>query len=163
MKDTYPIYTYDENELIAKNTTKKNLYIAILFSAIGLYLLAGPYEKTRVLFSWNIVFSIILVVWLASGFVFFLYRYLDKRIKLVINKKGIWTKKNGLATWEQVWYFFIKIGGDKTKIENLVLKLKESETKIFINLNEYDKGKEEILTSFRHYAAQYPINDLGFD
>lgn len=137
------------------------LYPAIIFLAITIYMLVGPYEKTRVLFESVNFGSIVFTLVIVGGLVFSLYHYFDKRIKLVINKNGVWSLKNGQINWDQVWYFHIQISDDRYKSETLCVKQKDTDTEIKIGLGGYDISKDAILSSFKYYSSQHSIHDLG--
>jgi len=98
-----------------------------------------------------------------------LFYYFDKRVKVQIDSKGIWSKKKGNLPWDDIWYFNstvckMKSDGD---IYKLHIRLKDTEDRLDKSVNlkfrRMDKGFNEIRAVVEYYARKYGIQDLGHE
>lgn len=97
-----------------------------------------------------------------------LFYYLDNRVKLRVDKNGIWTKKHKNTSWDDIWYFSSTISrmreGD---IYYLKLRLNDTDDRLdkelkirYSRLNKNFRDVREIIT---YYAAKYNILDMGHE
>jgi hypothetical protein len=100
---------------------------------------------------------------------FCLFHLLDKRVKIRIDKDGIWSLKYGNVSWDDIWYFDTKVTvwrNDRSGRE-LHIRLKDTEDRLdkeeFLRLDKRNKSFEEIRAMIEYYATKYKIEDLGHE
>jgi hypothetical protein len=106
---------------------------------------------------------LMLTAWISLS----IFYYFDKRVKVRIDSDGIWSKKNGLVSWNDIWYF--SSTGYKTQYDGdlfkLRIKLKDTEERLdkeeILKFQRMDKKFDEIRPIVEYYAAKYQIQDLG--
>ena len=155
----------DNNELIVRGSHKKVLLYALLFSipAVG-GLLTVNVEDLKSMYFENIFASILMVTIIYGGPIYFWVKVFDKRIKLIINKNGIWNSKSELLSWDNLWYYHIKEDFIKgTKYHFIIFKNKNNEIDYKIDVTYYDKTYIEILNAIKINSKEYSIIDLGFE
>jgi hypothetical protein len=97
---------------------------------------------------------------------FFLF---DKRIKLRIDKNGIWTIRNNNIFWGDIWYFSSGVYKMRTQanIYYFKVRLRDTETtvdkEIKIRLQRMDKAFEDIRSVIEYYAAKNNVYDMGHE
>jgi len=98
-----------------------------------------------------------------------LFYYFDKRVKVRIDSSGIWSRKNGKLSWDDIWYFNstvckMKSDGD---VYMLHVRLKDTENRLDREVNlkfrRVDKNFDEIRAVVEYYARKYEIQDLGHE
>ena len=109
----------------------KGYYLSALIIWIGLIAICFVFEKSRqetinfFFYNWTWIKLPALLMILSIPAVCLFY-YFDRRVKLMLNKDGIWTKKHGTLSWKTLLYFYSKqgyhSGGD---IYMIYLKRKE--------------------------------------
>jgi hypothetical protein len=96
-----------------------------------------------------------------------LYYYLDRGVKVRIDSEGIWSRKYGNMSWEEIWSFSstLKKGQRYPDIYQLCIRLKDTETRlgeeVTLKFQEMDKRFEEIRPIVEYYARRYKIEDSG--
>jgi hypothetical protein len=152
----------------------KKYYLIILFvwfAIIGVAFLIPEQRKGSIDFflsKWS--FSKLPVILVFTAWPSFCLFYLfDKRVKVRIDKNGIWSLKSGNVSWEDIWYFYSTVykmrnDGDLFKLH---IRLKDTEKlldkEIDLKLHRMDKNFEDIRAVVEYYAAKYKIEDLGHD
>ena len=104
--------TNSYNNLTAKNDRNFFLFYLII-AAIPIAGLTYSYlknpEKESLDFKKDPIWLSIILLFILFLFAYFLYKYFfDKKVKLIIDKDGIWTPKSGLVKWQSVWYMYQK-------------------------------------------------------
>ena len=97
-----------------------------------------------------------------------LFYYFDKQVKVRVDVEGIFTKRNKLIPWTDIWYFSSMIckmrEGD---LYYLKLRLKNTEERldkeIKIRFRRIDKDFSEIRKVVEYYALQNNIHDMGHE
>ena len=96
-----------------------------------------------------------------------LFYYFDKGVKVRIDGDGIWSRKNGSITWNEILSYsstFTK-GPRYGDIYQLFIRLKDTETRIdeevILKFQNIDKAFGQIRPVVEHYAPKYKIEDLG--
>jgi hypothetical protein len=97
-----------------------------------------------------------------------LYYYFGKRVKLKVDKEGIWTNRYKTLPWTDIWYFSSTISkmreGD---LYYLKLRLVDTEERldkeVKIRIRRMDKDFPEIREIVEYYASQNNIKDLGHE
>lgn len=161
MQTSFPPLTHEANEIVAETNRKDWVYLGLFFLVISIWFFVDSYNKNWIMFTENLLATILLSLVILGFLAASLYLYFDKGNKLVINKNGIWTSKHGELKWEQIWYYHIRISDDKYKNETLRVKQRDTELEIIIPLGDYNITKEVILSSFKYFSSQYSIQDLG--
>ena len=152
----------------------KKFYIALLlvwFAIIAIAFLIPEQRKGSIEFwfgKWS--FGKLPAIFVFGGWpCFCLFHLLDKRVKIRIDKDGIWSLKYGNVSWEDIWYLDTKAiqwKGDKSG-RQLHIRIKDTEDRLdkeeFLRLDKKDKTFEEIRAMIEYYAAKYKIEDLGHE
>ena len=116
----------------------------------------------------TIVQYFFLLVFLAM-FVYPLIKLTDNKVKVRIDKEGIWTKKQGTIPWTSIWYVYSTERTERAMTAtNLKIKLKESPEnpegkEIRIPLSALDKDLDEVRKTLNYFTQSYGIYDLGHD
>ncbi|MBS1915533.1 MAG: hypothetical protein JST87_04600 [Bacteroidetes bacterium] len=97
-----------------------------------------------------------------------LFYYFDKRVKLKVDKDGIWTVKYKETLWDDIGYFSTTICKMKEgDIYYLKIRLKDTEDRLDkelkIRYRRMDKDFEEVRQIISYYAAKHNIQDLGHE
>jgi hypothetical protein len=150
----------------------KKYYLIILFvwfAIMGVAFLIPEQRQGSVDFffgKWS--FAKLPVILVFTGWPSFcLFYLLDKRVKLRIDKNGIWSLKNGNIPWDDIWYFYSTVyrmrnDGDVFKLHVRIKDTEDRQDKeILLRLHRMDKNFEEIRTVVENYATKYNIEDLG--
>lgn len=152
----------DPNELVARGSHKKVLLYALLFSIPFVGLLTVNSLKS--FYSENLFAAVLLTFIFCVIPIYFWYMVFDKRIKLIINKNGIWSSKMHLVSWNSLWYYHIKEDLIKgTKYHFFIFKIKNSGIDYKVDITFYDKTYIEILNAIKINSNGYSIIDLGFE
>ena len=106
-----------------------------------------------------------LIAWLSVC----LFYYLDKSIKVRVDSNGVWSKKSGSLSWDDIWYFNstvckMRTDGDLYKLH---IRLKDTEDRldkeVIFRFRRMDKTFDEIRPIVEYYAGKYQIQDLGHE
>jgi hypothetical protein len=131
------------------------------------------YDIRDGLFKWedfnpNGMNTILFLLFLIPG-IFLLIDIFDRRPREIINKDGIWKRKNMLPfssliliNWNEIQYFYLY--RETRKNVNsclLIIRKKDTEKDVKVELTGLDKSVDTILSLFRQYAFKYGIHDLG--
>lgn len=112
--------TREPHELICRQNARAYIFYALPFLVL---LIVGAFEYKEMLAFFHS--SPVGAVFLLSMYLLFILYFghisLDRRIKLVINKKGIWTRKHKLIPWNDIESYHFKTligpkGGSSTKL-----------------------------------------------
>src|SRR5215211_5979647 len=139
-----PKLTNDCKELVIKKEAWINLILG--FPGIALLAIALFFGKeTKPFFKENPFVTVVAVIIILVA-IYFLFRYsLDRRIKMVINKEGIWTPKKGLLVWSNVqYYYFEEIQTDNATVSLLKIKLLKPSKEVKIDIAFFNKSERDI-------------------
>lgn len=97
-----------------------------------------------------------------------LFYYFDNRIKVKVDKNGIWTRRKNSIPWTDIWYFSSTIckmrEGD---CYYLKIRLKDTEERfdqeVKIPFRRMDKDFTDIREVVEYYAAKNNILDMGHE
>ncbi len=98
------IHSYESSVLIAKKNASGFIIFAI-FPFIGLCVAVYYYSEIFNGRGKNQLISLLLIATLLLLTIYFGYQFFDRGTKLLINKKGIWTKKYGLVHWYSIEFY----------------------------------------------------------
>ena len=95
----------------------------------------------------------------------------DRKPVLRLDAQGIWRRKNfmppdltQLLAWETINYFYIQESTPNGRLmQELMLRLKESDKHIKINLSILDTQAETIMEFIRQKAVEHNFHDLGVE
>lgn len=94
-------------------------------------------------------------------FGYFCYKYFfDNKIKLVIDKQGIWTAKHGQIAWQSIWYIYQREIRGKYTEQRLIIRLGEDGEEIKLNTTNYNKTADEIMEVIKSYSQKFNIQIL---
>jgi len=99
---------------------------------------------------------------------FCLFYYFDNRLKLRVDKNGIWTRKYKTTSWDDIWYFSSTICKIKEgDIYYLQLRLKDTENRLDkelkIRYRRMDKEFRDVREIISYYASKHNIHDMGHE
>lgn len=97
-----------------------------------------------------------------------LFYYFDNRIKLRVDKNGIWTRKYKNTPWDDIWYFSSTICKMKEgDIYYLKLRLKDIDDgldkELKIRYRRMDKKFENVREIISYYATKHNVLDMGHE
>ncbi|NNV57144.1 hypothetical protein [Limnovirga soli] len=95
-----------------------------------------------------------------------LFYYFDNRVKLKVDRNGIWTFKHKETPWDDIWYFSTTVCNMKEgDLYYLKLRLKDKEDRLDkelkIRYRRMDKDFTVVREIISCYAKQHNIQDLG--
>lgn len=91
-------------------------------------------------------------------FGYFFYQYFfNKKIKLIIDKEGIRTPKNGIIKWETIWYIYLYEFRGKITEKKLIIKLNTNDIEIKSDITYLDKTEDEIMSALQEYGTKFKI------
>lgn len=92
----------ESKQLIVKHNRLIFLIITLATTGILLWTAFGPYEKTRIIFEKNFYIAIIILAAFVFANVYGLCGLFNNRPIMILTENGIWTKKTGEVTWENI-------------------------------------------------------------
>jgi hypothetical protein len=153
-----------QNELTAKIDNKSYLLIFVItlmpVAGFTYAIIKNPaYELAG--FEENPVgLPIMLLVALAFP-LYFGVRYFDRRVKLRINEKGIWTAKAGQVEWADInTICFLERKGRRYSEVFLKIYLNDLDTEVSVHINELDRSEQCITKVLEFYCKDYPVHFL---
>ena len=150
---------------LTAKTNRKKFLLPLIFGVIPIVgltyaILKNPKEEMTEFSKSPIGLSILILFLLfSSGFFFYKY-FLDKKIKLIIDKDGIWTSKYGHVKWQSVWYIYQKEIRGKFTERKLIIKLNEDDKEIKLDITYFDKTQDEIIAAFKEYSSKFNVQFL---
>lgn len=128
-----------------------------------LYYFVGPYDHTRIIYTENPGFTILLGVIFFGLFFFYLTRILVRPKEITLSEEGIDIRDKGWNHWEyisSVQSIYEKDTENSNDMEYLVVHLKDG-TSIKCIISDLDKSTGEILYSIRQFRPELIINGHG--
>src|SRR5215213_3230679 len=105
MADVTPFITSDPKELIVRGSHKGILWFAILMTIPCIGLLTDTYDNWKKFITGNPVIAIFLLSIFYGAVLFGWIKVFDKRVKLIINRNGIWCSKTQFIDWDNIELF----------------------------------------------------------
>lgn len=158
-----PVLIYNTDELVIRNRNYQYLISALIFTVLILWLIAGPYDKSRVIFKENLMAAIILTIALVIGTFYCWFKLFDRSIKIIVNKKGIWTKKLGLILWDSIQYYYFGLLEGEITIYLLNIKLHNSENELQIDISYANNARNDLAQAILQYSIGHNIFNLSED
>jgi hypothetical protein len=131
---------------------------AVLFiplALVNLYYLPEAIEK-------QLFWPIVLAIFFSASTIYLWFLVLDRRVKLIITKEGIWSKKYKLLPWETVvGYFFERRRGGKILSTFLFIDTTVGGEPLKIETTYLDKPPQEISDAIQRNSTGYKIYTSG--
>ena len=155
--------TNDPKELIVRGSYKGILWFAILMTIPCIGLLINTYDNWKKFITGNPVIAIFLLSILYGGALFGWIKVFDKRVKLIINRNGIWYTKTQFIGWDNIEFFqFVEQKAAKAgTFYVLKLKTKNRSKAYKIDITFFDRNYNQIQASINENASKYSVEDLG--
>lgn len=152
-----------ETEGLVARQNGKGLIILALFPLVGLIVI---FSNPRDLIKWynNFAFgAIFLISFLSLLTVYFWFNILDKRVKLTITKKGIWSRKYGLTTWDSIEAYHFEKRKGKTITYILWIETTTIGNSMKLDITLLDKGFDEIDEAMKKYSKGHELRYSGLN
>ena len=139
-----PKLTKHSDDLVIKKEAWINLILG--FPALSLLAIALFFGKaTRPFFRENSLLSIAVLLIILAALYFWVRNSLDKRIKMVINKEGIWAHNKGLLVWSNIhYYYFEEVRSDYDTVTLLKVKLLKPDKEVKIDISFFNVSERDI-------------------
>ena len=149
MADATQFITNDPKELIARGSHKGILWFAILMTIPSIGLLTDTYNNWKKFIIESPVISILLLSLIYGGALFGWIKVFDKRVKLIINRNGIWYSKYQFTSWDNIecFEFIVQKTAKVGTFYVLKLKTKNRSKPYKIDITFFDKNYNQIQTS----------------
>lgn len=156
--------TNDYDELIVKGSHKK-IPIYLLFLIVPcLVLLTEPFSELKKFYSKNLIAATLLTAFIFISAGYWWFMVFDKRIKIIINKNGIWNSKSKFIKWKEISSYHFKEEIFKTrKFYFLVLRTVGDDKEYKIDISFYNKPYEQIEEAMNINSKGFYITNLGLD
>ncbi|MBL7747627.1 MAG: hypothetical protein JNM19_09395, partial [Chitinophagaceae bacterium] len=128
-----------------------------------LYYFVGPYDHTRIMYTQDPAFTMVLGVIFFGLFFFGLTRILVRPTEIILSDEGIKIRHHGWNHWEyisSVRTIYEKDTENSNDMEYLVVYLKDG-TSIKCIISDLDKSTGEILYFIRQFRPELIINGHG--
>ena len=158
-----------DEELIIKGNKGLGIFAAFMMTAVSGLI---GYEMGNELFDWkhfnpagwNTLLFLIVAVFTALCWIA-VFRDLPR---LKIDSRGIWKQRNFLShslklvvTWDNISYYSSQVQPSQTiATENLVIRKKEPDEPVEVDITDSNISREEILRVLHSYSVRYGFNDF---
>ena len=152
-----PRLTYDINEIIIKKEAWINLILG--FPAISLFaIFLFFHQETKPFFRENIFATVAAVIVVLIALYFLVRNSLDSRIKMVINKYGIWVFQKGLLAWSNIqYYYFEEVIGEGANASLLKIKLLDRTNEVKIDISFFNTSEQDIEAAIEQNSGDFNI------
>jgi hypothetical protein len=152
-----PKLTYDHDELVVKKEDWINLIFG--FPALSLFAICLFFGKdTKPFFKGNLIGTGAAVLIILISLYFLVRQSLDNRVKMVINKKGIWTARKGWLLWSNIqYYYFEEIRGEGADTSLLKIRLLDNTKEVKIDISFFNTSKQHIDTAIERNSRDFNI------
>ena len=161
-----------ESNFIEVREGWKKYYLTLFFACLAIYsvgFIIPEQRKASIDFFFGKWRFAKLPFFLMFAFVpsFCLFFYFDNRVKVRIDSNGIWSRKYGSISWNEIWYFDSSIykfrsDGDLYMFH---IRLKDTDERLNKDLTfkfrRMDKSFDDIRATVKFYTTKYNILDLG--
>jgi hypothetical protein len=155
--------THDAKELVVK----RNKYIFIIYGILWIGMLAQPiynFDETAALFKRNPITSTAIYLLVIGAAVWLGYGILSHRVKLVINKRGLWTRRSKLVTWDNLYYYYFIKGKHQNQITwTFKFKTVAPEREFTVDMFFFDNDHEDIIKAIEDNSYGNTVHYLGVD
>jgi len=152
-----PKLTHDNNELVIQKEVWINLILGV--PAISLFAICLFSNKsTKRFFKENQIATIAVILIILAALFYLIRRSLDSRVKMVINKEGIWTSSKGLLLWSNIqYYYFDEIKSDYDTAFLLKIRLNQPDKEIIVDISFFNTCEKEIANAIANNSGDYNI------
>lgn len=134
-----------EERYVIRQSKKKQYGFVIVTGLMILWYFVGPYEKTRIIYSQNPTFTIILGIVFFGLFFYFLNELIKRKAEIILTKQGIELRDKGFFDWNMIESFStLYYRFSDTRNEDLVLHFKEFADLKF-DISHIEKSKHELV------------------
>jgi hypothetical protein len=156
--------TNDYDELIVRGSHKR-IPIYLLFLIVPcVALLTEPFSELKKFFSENLIATILLTAFMFISAGYWWFMVFDKRIKIIINKNGIWNAKSNFIEWKEISSYNFKEETFKTrKFHFLVFRTVGNDKEYKIDISFYNKSYEQIEEAVNTNSKGFYITNLGLN
>jgi hypothetical protein len=151
----------------------KNYYLFCFLGFVALIIFSCTYPESRqsnidIFFGKWTFAKLPLLITIYGMMGICLFFYFDKRVKLKIDRNGIWTLKYKEILWTDIWYFNTTILNQREgNLYYIKFRLKDTENRfdkeIKIRYRRMDKDFEEVRGVISYFAKTHNIQDLGHE
>jgi hypothetical protein len=157
--------TNHSDELIVKGPNKKAVLYAILMTIPCIGLLAGPISEWIISIKEHFITVPLLLMVFYGIAAFFWFKVFDRKIKLIINQNGLWTKSTGFVYWESVWYYYLR---ERRTFKagtfyDLFFKLRDDEKDYKLEITFLNTDYNKIRRAIKLNARNYNVHELNID
>lgn len=152
-----------ETEGLVARQNGKGLIVLAIFPLVGLIVI---FSNAKDLTKWYNDFSfgaIFLISLLSILTVYFWFNILDRRVKLTVTEKGIWSRKHGLITWDNIEAYHFEKRKGKTVTYILWIETTTIGNSMKLDVTFLDKGFDEIGTAVKKYSEGYGLRYSGLN
>lgn len=134
-----------DEQLIIRQSKKKQWGFVVLTGLIILWYFVGPYEKTRIIYKQNPTLTITLGIIFLGLFFYFLNELVKRKAEIILTRDGIELRDKGYFEWSIIESFStIYYRYSENHREDLVLHFKEFADLKF-DISHLEKSKEELV------------------
>ncbi len=152
------------NELIVRGSHKRVIFLAVLMLIPCIGLFTDGLKNLLTLLREHYITSPLLLLVIYAGAIYLWIKVFDKKIKLIINEKGMWYGKTGFVQWTDLWYYYFKENRTSKagRFYYLIFKIREAAEDHTVDITFFDKTYGQIQQAIKANAAKNRVNDLGF-
>lgn len=146
------------DKLEVKGNKTLLLTSTVFFLSSLLYLLLGPYDKTRVIFERNFIVATALTLVFVISLVFLIVKITNNKPLIIITDIGVLTRENEIIEWNKI----LSIEAQRHYSENLItsiinLTIKERETELKIDTTFFKPDLNTIMEFMKKVNTNHDI------
>lgn len=150
-----------DEQFVIRQSKKKQYGFVIMTGIMILWYFVGPYDKTRIIYTMNPTFTIILGIVMFGLFFYFLNELIKRKAEIILTKRGIELRDKGFFEWNMIESFStIYYRYSDNHNEDLVLHFKEFADLKF-DISNLEKSKDELVDLIKKYKGSAGIFFAG--
>jgi hypothetical protein len=143
----------DDEPFVIRQSKKKQFVFVLLPGLMILWYFAGPYDKTRIVYTQSPNFTIILGIIFFGLFFFFLNELIKRKTEIILTTEGIELRDKGFFEWNMIECFStVYYRHSDNHHEDLVLHFKEFADLKF-EISHLEKNKDELADLILKYKG----------
>jgi hypothetical protein len=148
---------YSSGEFVARLKTKE---FKFLFIIVALPLLFAILFRWKTILKWPIAEKISFAIFILWIIIYFLFKILDNRPRLIVSNSGITTKKQ-MIKWHEIEYFWMEKHKDyRQHFFYFHFKQKDSAKEYKIETSNFNKSYHEIYSAIITYSKGHNLVEL---
>ena len=150
-----------DDQFIIRQSKKKQYGFVVMTGLMILWYFVGPYEKTRIIYTQNPTFTIILGIIFFGLFFYFLNELIKRKAEIILTKEGIELRDKGFFNWKMIESFstlYYRYSDNHN--EDLVLHFKEFADLKF-DISHLEKSKDELVDLITQYKGSASLFFVG--